>query len=160
MSLYLRILTIGLASFWLLLSGFWDKPLLLILGAISVVFSAYLALRIERVYSLHSVTKIIFRVPLYSLWLSWEMVKTTIDVVKCIWMPKRYPISPALNKVPMTQKTRLGKTIYANSITFTPGTVSVRLEQGEELLVHALTADGMDDLKAGGMDARVTDLEK
>lgn len=160
MSLYLRVLTIGLVVFWLLLSGFWDKPLILMLGLASVVLSAYLAMRIERVYSLHSVTKIIFKVPLYGGWLLWEIIKTNIDVVKCIWMPKRYPISPTLNKVPMTQTTRLGKTIYANSITLTPGTVSVRLEPGEQLLVHALTADSMDDLKDGVMDAKVTDLEK
>lgn len=160
MSLYLRVLTIGLAVFWLLLSGFWDKPLLLILGLVSVALAAYLALRIERVYSLHTVTKIIFRVPVYGIWLFWEIVKTNIDVVKCIWMPRRYPISPTLSKVPMTQTTRLGKTIYANSITLTPGTVSVRLEPGEQLLVHALSSDSMDDLKAGDMDSRVTGLEK
>lgn len=159
MSLYLRILTIGLIGFWLLLSGFWDKPIILILGAISVALSAYLAIRIERVYSLKSVTQIFIRVPMYTLWLSWEVVKTTLDVVKSIWMPKRYPISPTMSEVPMTQTTRLGKTIYANSITLTPGTVSVRLEPNGKLLVHALTADSMDDLKAGGMDARVTGLE-
>ena len=60
----------------------------------------------------------------------------------------------------MTQTTRLGKTIYANSITLTPGTVSVRFEEDGTLLVHALTADSMDELKDGEMDARVTGLEK
>lgn len=160
MSLYLRVLTIGLVCFWLLLSGFWDKPLILMLGVISVALSAYLATRIERVYSLQSVTKIFLRVPLYTLWLCWEVVKTTLDVVKRIWLPKRYPISPTLGVVPMTQTTRLGKTIYANSITLTPGTVSVRLEPNGKLLVHALTADSMDDLKTGAMDSRVTDLEE
>lgn len=160
MSLYLRVLTIGLVGFWLLLSGFWDNPLLLILGLASVALSAYLALRIERVYPLYSVNRIVFRVPRYGLWLLWEIIKTNIDVVKCIWMPKRYPITPTLEKVPMTQTTRLGKTIYANSITLTPGTVSVRLEPGEQLLVHALTAESMDDLKVGAMDAKVTELEK
>jgi len=160
MSLYLRVLTVGLVAFWLLLSGFWDKPLLLILGLASVALAAYLALRIERVYSLNSVTKIIFRVPMYGIWLLWEIVKTNIDVVKCIWMPKRYPISPTLTKVPMTQTTRLGKTIYANSITLTPGTVSVRLEPEAKLLVHSLTAESMNDLKTGVMDSRVTKLEE
>ncbi len=160
MSLYLRVLTIGLVCFWLLLSGFWYKPLILTLGLLSVALTAYLAMRIERVYSLQSVTKIFIRVPLYMVWVFWEVVKTTIDVVKRIWMPKRYPISPTIDNVPMTQTTRLGKTIYANSITLTPGTVSVRFEQDGKLLVHALTADGMDDLKAGGMDSHVSDLEE
>lgn len=160
MSLYQKVLTFGLACFWLLLSGFWDKPLILMLGVASVALTVYLAIRIERVYSLHSITRIFLRVPRYMLWVSWEVVKTTIDVVKCIWLPQHYPISPTLSKVPMTQTTRLGKTIYANSITLTPGTVSVRFEEDGKLLVHALTADSMNDLKAGGMDSRVTDLEE
>lgn len=160
MSSYLRFLVIGLVGFWLLLSGYWDNLLLLGLGVVSIVLTAWLASRIERYYQLKSVTQMLYRLPAYSMWLLVEVIKTNIDVVKCIWLPKRYPISPALAIVPMTQQTRIGKTIYANSITLTPGTVSVRLEQGGHLLVHALTEDGMNDLKAGGMDSRVTDLEE
>lgn len=160
MSSYHRFLVAGLIVFWLLLSGFWDNPLLLTLGAFSVALSAYLASRIEKNYPLRSVTRMLIRLPAYSGWLFIEVVKTTIDVTKRVWMPSRYPISPTLDVVPMTQNTRLGKTIYANSITLTPGTVSVRFEADAHLLVHALTADGMDDLKAGGMDCRVTDLEE
>lgn len=160
MSLYLRFLVTGLAIFWLLLSGFWDNPLLLTLGAVSIALSAYLASRIEKYYPLNSSTSTVFRLPAYSAWLFMEVINTTLDVTKRVWMPSRYPISPTLDVVPMTQESRLGKTIYANSITLTPGTVSVRFEEDAHLLVHALTADGMDDLKAGGMDRRVTALEK
>ena len=109
MSLYLRVLTVGLVGFWLLLSGFWDNGLLLLLGFASVVLTVYLAFRIERVYPLHSVTKMMVRIPPYAFWLTGEIIKTNLDVIKSIWMPKRYPISPTLDKVPMTQNTRLGK---------------------------------------------------
>ncbi len=160
MSSYLRFLVAGLIGFWLLLSGYWDNPLLLTLGAFSIALTAYLASRIERHYPLKSVTRMLFRLPAYGSWLLIEVIKTTLDVTKCVWMPSRYPISPTLDVVPMTQKTRVGKTIYANSITLTPGTVSVRFEAGGHLLVHALTADSMDDLKAGVMDSRVTAMEK
>ncbi|MEZ5536733.1 MAG: Na+/H+ antiporter subunit E [Thiolinea sp.] len=160
MSSYLYFLIVGLVVFWLLLSGYWDNPLLLMLGAASVALSVYLTARIERHYQLKSVTRMLFRIPAYSVWLLVEVIKTNIDVVKRIWFPSRYPISPTLAVVPMTQKTRVGKTIYANSITLTPGTVSVRLEQDQHLLVHALTTEAMDDLKAGGMDCRVTELEE
>ena len=159
MTLYIRFLTLGLAAFWLLLSGFWDNSLLLLLGVVSVVLSIWLAMRIERHYPLYSVTRMFFRFPPYWGWMMGEIVKCNLDVSKSIWMPKRFPISPVLDKVPMTQKTRLGKTVYANSITLTPGTVSVRFEQEKYLWVHALTQASMDDLKAGGMDSRVTDLE-
>lgn len=157
---YLRFLVIGLVVFWLLWSGFWDNPLLLGLGAASIALSAYLAIRIERYYPLRTVTGMLYRIPVYWLWLMTEVIKTNVDVAKRIWLPSRYPISPTLGVVPMTQKTRLGKTVYANSITLTPGTVSVRLEPNHHLLVHALTHESMEDLKAGGMDARVTNLEE
>lgn len=160
MSSYLRFLAVGLVGFWLLLSGFWDNPLLLALGAFSIALTVYLAYRIEKHYPLRSVTNMLFRLPAYWVWLVTEVVKANMDVVKRVWLPSRYPISPTLDVVPMTQKTRLGKTIYANSITLTPGTVSVRFETGDYLLVHALTLDGMNDLKAGGMDSRVSGLEK
>ncbi|CAA6808872.1 MAG: Cation transporter [uncultured Thiotrichaceae bacterium] len=160
MSSYLRFLLIGLVVFWLLLSGFWDNTLLLVLGAASVLLVTYLAFRIERVYPLLSLTRMLYRLPQYTAWLFLEVIKTNVDVVKCIWLPGRYPISPALAIVPMTQQTRVGKTIYANSITLTPGTVTVRLEQGGHLLVHALTEEGIVDLRAGAMDLRVTELEE
>lgn len=160
MSSYLRFLVGGLVVFWLLWSGFWDNPLLLGLGAASIALTAYLAARIEKHYPLNTVTRMLFRLPAYWAWLVIEIIKANIDVVRCVWLPSRYPISPTLDVVPMTQKTRLGKTVYANSITLTPGTISVRLEADQHLLVHALTLEGMNDLKSGVMDARATRLEE
>ena len=48
--------------------------------------------------------------------------------------------------------------IYANSITLTPGTITLDLRDGT-LLVHALTDDTADGLKSGEMDAKVHRLE-
>ncbi|HPE58977.1 MAG TPA: Na+/H+ antiporter subunit E [Thiolinea sp.] len=155
---YLRLLSIGLFIFWLLLSGYWDNGLLLILGVLSVLLVVYLAWRVDRYYPLHSLghPHTLLRLPFYWLWLFVEVAKSNIDVAKRIWFPRRYPISPVLEQVPMTQTTRLGRTIYANSITLTPGTISVRILPDSKLLVHALTHQGMDALKAGDMDRRVT----
>jgi multicomponent Na+:H+ antiporter subunit E len=47
---------------------------------------------------------------------------------------------------------------YANSITLTPGTISVDVKR-DEILVHALTRDGAEGLLAGEMDRRVTRFE-
>lgn len=156
---YLRLLGIGLLVFWLLLSGFWDNGLLLFLGVMSTLLVLYLARRIEQVYPLRSISSIVFRLPVYWLWLFVEIVKANVDVLKRIWLPQRYPISPVLDKVPMTQHTRVGKTIYANSITLTPGTVSVMLLKNGQLLVHALNQEAFNDLKKGEMDRRVSSLE-
>ena len=57
-----------------------------------------------------------------------------------------------------SQKSELGRVVYANSITLTPGTVTIDLE-GEELTVHALTKAGLEGVESGEMDRRVARLE-
>ena len=60
--------------------------------------------------------------------------------------------------MPTSQKSQLGQVVYANSITLTPGTVSMTLENNQ-VRVHALTEDIAEDLQTGTMDRRVTALE-
>jgi multicomponent Na+:H+ antiporter subunit E len=95
---------------------------------------------------------------LYWPWLLWEIVKANWDVAKIIANPS-LPISPTMMRVRASQKTDLGKAIYANSITLTPGTLSVGLE-GDEITIHALTRAGADGVVEGTMDRKVTELEK
>ena len=68
------------------------------------------------------------------------------------------PISPTLVRVKTSQKTALGVNIYANSITLTPGTISVEATR-KEILVHAVTREGAEALAEGRMDRRVTAFE-
>lgn len=93
----------------------------------------------------------------YWAWLSWEIVKANIDVAKVILSPK-LPISPVMFKTKANQKRELGQVIYANSITLTPGTVTVNLEDGI-LEVHALTIQGAKDVLNGEMDRRVCQVK-
>ena len=60
--------------------------------------------------------------------------------------------------VQASQKTAAGIATYANSITLTPGTITVGAN-GNELTVHALVKDGAIDLEGGGMDRRVSRFE-
>jgi multicomponent Na+:H+ antiporter subunit E len=60
--------------------------------------------------------------------------------------------------VTASQRTPAGLATYANSITLTPGTITVGVA-GNELTVHALVNDGALDLEAGGMDRRVSQFE-
>ena len=93
----------------------------------------------------------------YFVWLLIEIVKSNILVTKAIISPSM-PIRQNLFKVPYTQRTDIGQVIFANSITLTPGTVSVETETGH-FLVHALsfTEDDMDAL--ADMDVRVSATE-
>lgn len=68
-------------------------------------------------------------------------------------------ISPTVVKVRASQATEVGRVIYANSITLTPGTISLELAD-DTIIVHALTREGAESLKGGDMDRRVTRLEQ
>jgi multicomponent Na+:H+ antiporter subunit E len=73
----------------------------------------------------------------YMPWLTIQIFRANVDVVRRV-LGQSLPISPRMFRVRATQRTDLGRVIYANSITLTPGTVSVESE-GSEILVHALT---------------------
>jgi multicomponent Na+:H+ antiporter subunit E len=86
-----------------------------------------------------------------------EIAKSAWAVTKVILHP-RLPISPTMTIVKASQKTTAGVATYANSITLTPGTITVRLS-GKELTVHALVREGALDLEEGVMDRRVSEFE-
>ncbi|KAA6187680.1 cation transporter [Thiohalocapsa marina] len=155
---YLILSSLTLPAFWLLLSGFWDHGLLLAFGALSVVIAAGFGLRMERLEPTCYRPAMLLRIPAYWVWLTGEIVKANIDVVKRIWWPQEHPISPTMQRLHCTQQTLLGKTIYANSITLTPGTVAIEVSDNE-ILVHALSGAALQDLATGDMDRRVTRLE-
>ena len=155
--LYIIGLTLSLTAFWLLMSGIYT-PLILFLGAISVIFVLYLTRRMD------ALDEDVFEFKLkrkhfsYWSWLAKEIFTANIDVSKVILSPKMN-LSPRLVRVPLSQSNELATVIYANSITLTPGTVSVDIE-GDEIIVHALTQELMDGLTDGDMDQRVNYLEK
>ncbi len=157
--LYLVFLTFGLATFWLLMSGFWDNPLLLSFGVISVLLCLFFAWKIEKKYPFHKAISLLPGLPLFWMWLFKEVVVANIDVLKRIWLPEEFPLSPTIRTLPMSQKTRLGKTTYANAITLTPGTISMDVK-GNEVTVYGLLKESVDDLEKGEMDKRVSKLEK
>jgi len=88
---------------------------------------------------------------LLSLWLFGEVIKANFAVVKAVLRPDM-EISPTLLTVPTPQKTDIGKTMFANSITLTPGTVSMDVDEGG-ILVHALLSEmaNPDDFKEMGV---------
>jgi multicomponent Na+:H+ antiporter subunit E len=154
----LRILSLGgsLIVVWLLLSGHYT-PLILTFGLVSVFVVVAIALRMDVVDHESVPIHMTGRFLRYWSWLAAEIVKANIDVAKRVWTPSM-PISPTLFWLDTSQPGELGQVIYANSITLTPGTVSVSLEDGK-ILVHAIAREVGDDLAAGEMDRRVTLLE-
>lgn len=156
--MYLTLLGLALAAFWLLLSGFWDNGLLLGLGVISVALTLILCWRIRRQYRFQVDWSLLLGLPRYWRWLIFEVVKANIAVVKNIWFPEDYPISPTVRRLPMLQKTPLAKTVFANSITLTPGTVSIDVKE-DGVLVHGIMEEAVIELQDGEMNQRVAALE-
>lgn len=145
-----------LFGLWLLLSGHFE-PLLLGFGIMSCLLVVAIAHRMDVIDHEGHPIHIGHRALLYWPWLLVEIAKSNVEVARLILHPKM-PVSPAMVQVTASQKTDLGQVIYANSITLTPGTVSVELENGK-ILVHALTAAGAAALAAGEMDRRITAME-
>jgi multicomponent Na+:H+ antiporter subunit E len=151
-------LSLGLAlgALWLVWSGHYTS-LLLSLGFVSVVGVVVICGRMRLLDREAVAVEILTRLPLYVLWLFWEILKANLDVARRIVDP-RLPIDPRMIRVRTGQQHDLGRVIYANSITLTPGTVSVSV-QGDEIAVHALTQSAADGLADGKMNRRVTRLE-
>ena len=150
------ILSISLSVFWLLNSEH-STDYMLSLGVISIAFVVYIAHRMDVVDHESQPVHLTLKIPAYYTWLIKEIIRSNLVVVKHIWLGNK-SISPVFATITASQKTEIGKVIYANSITLTPGTVSVNLE-GDRILVHALLQESIKDLESGEMDRRVTQLE-
>lgn len=142
---------------WLLLSGHFE-PLLLGLGVLSCAAVVAIVHRMEVLDHEGHPVHLTPHVFTYWLWLGWEIVKANWDVARRVLDPS-LPISPTFLRVKASQPSELGQMIYANSITLTPGTISVDVGGGE-ILVHSLTREGADSLVEGEMDRRCRQLER
>lgn len=128
-------LFVFLTAYWFTLSGYFDHTVLLVTGGISICLVVALTARMkilddEAVPYLHG------QALGYYGWLFVEIVKANVAVVKAVLSPQMR-ISPSVFYVDMPQQTDLGRTVFANSITLTPGTISMEVEDGE-IMVHAL----------------------
>jgi len=146
-----------LSVFWLVDSGHFD-PLLLSFGVFSVALVVWINHRMTRVTGEYQPPVIMsWRMPGYIMWLLKEIVKSNIEVVRCIY--QRHPaIEPSVFKIRASQKSDIYKVLYANSITMTPGTITLEVE-GDEFTIHALTRSSREGVESGDMDRRVRSVE-
>jgi len=93
----------------------------------------------------------------YLFWLIVEIGKADWQVTKVILAPKK-PQNQSLIVILNSQSSDLGKAFFANSITITPGTVTVETED-DCFIVHALTEHAADRDALADMDRRVTAIE-
>ena len=154
---YNLFLLLVLATIWAANSGHYT-PLILGFGLVSIVMVLLLSKRMQLVGEEAQPLHLLRRLPSFYAWLWREIVVSNLAVTACVWRGKN-SISPTTASVPVHLKTRLGRVIYANSITLTPGTVSIHLGE-DEILVHALRASDLAALQEGEMQQRVSRLEQ
>lgn len=143
--------------FWILLSGEFSLVLILS-GIISSLLVSYWShdLLIEKT-DIKAGTKRIIRFIKYLPWLMWQIILSNIDLVYLTLHP-RMPISPRKIRFKNECKTAMGIVVLANSITLTPGTVTIEVNR-DEFIVHAITKEAAEGLLSGKMQARVREIE-
>ena len=149
-------LGILLFALWLLLSNHFN-PLMISFGVVSVFLTLWVAKRLdvidEESHPIHLTTR------LFKYWfiLAWKILQANLDVALRILGFK--PVSPQLIRIPFNQADDLSKVIYANSITLTPGSASIHIENGD-LIVHTISEEGARELFDGELARIVPQVEE
>jgi multicomponent Na+:H+ antiporter subunit E len=151
-------LGIGIYAMWLILSGHYTG-FLLTMGLLCSAFVVFIAVRMDLLdeegaplITLNS------KVWLYIPWFLGEVIKSNLLVARLIIDP-RLPISPTLMRFRGRPRTDLGRFILANSITLTPGTITLAIT-GDDFHVHAVAMEAIDGIEEGEMNRKVAALEK
>ncbi len=148
-------ISVFLFAFWLVLSGHFTL-LLLGFGAVSAVLVTWFLSRMDATdrerRKFYPGGKLLG----YFGWLLWSVVKANIDVTRRIWDP-RLPIKPDWTRLDTKVSTPMEKTLYANSITLTPGTLTTDVGE-DHFFIHALSQEGIDELREGEMERRIRRL--
>ena len=145
-----------LALFWLVLSGHYTV-LLIVLGAVSVALVCWLAWRADFPEREDVAPPLSPRLPRYVLWLGKEVLSSAVAVVRKVWSP-RPDLRPVVDVTPSPDMSVFTQVVYANSITLTPGTLSLDVDE-DRIEVHSLDPADVDTLRAGKMMRRARGLE-
>ena len=146
-----------LAGFWVGLSGYFDV-IHLTFGAISVTLvtcishkhltgGSGMGLGFARAW----------RTILYLPWLFWQILIANVDVLLRVVGARE--IEPMMIRYDADLKSAYGVTLLANSITLTPGTVTVEVDDDGVFLVHALSAEAAEGVLSRAMEGRVRKIE-
>jgi len=149
------VLGITLYLFWVILSGHYSG-LLLGLGALSMFLVVWVIRRMDRVDGEPRSIRPTPQLLAFGIWLLYCVIRSNLDVVSRIWSPD-LPIRPAWHRLGIRLRSSMHKTLYANSITLTPGTLTTEVSE-DHFMVHCLTEEGMKELEDGQMEDRIRRL--
>jgi len=150
------ILFVLFYAFWILMSGYFT-PFLLGAGALASAAVVWFVERMHVADREGHPAHLGRSALLYWPWLVKEILKSAIEVSRVILDP-RLPASPTVVRFRPSQQTVVGLVTHANSITLTPGTLSIEVGP-ERFVVHGLTRAGAQGAVDSEMDRRVTRFE-
>lgn len=143
---------IALFLLWVVLSGMFDAFHLLV-GVATVAFIAWQQTALAPLRGADEPRIRVLRLVLYVPWLMWQMLLSSIYVARVIlWDHEK--VDPCMIAFSSKQPSVLHRVVFANSITLTPGTLTVDLKD-DYFLVHALTPDTAADVLNGRMAEKV-----
>lgn len=122
------IAAVILLSIWILLAGTSMQELLFGTGLVFIIL-VFFGSKFELLADLKLNPKALLYLVIYCLVFMRELIKSNIDVARRVVHPK-LPINPGIVKVQTRLKSRLGRAFLANSITLTPGTLTVESKGG------------------------------
>ncbi|MCF7929607.1 MAG: Na+/H+ antiporter subunit E [Spirochaetales bacterium] len=141
------VLAVILALVWIMLTGVENRDEWIV-GGIALVLTVLVFFRPAGVYGgLRCSPKGIVLIPVYLVVFLWELIKSNLDVAVRVLNP-RLPINPGIVRFKTKMDSDLGKLILANSITLTPGTLTVDVED-DTLTVHWIDVDAAAPEDAG-----------
>jgi multicomponent Na+:H+ antiporter subunit E len=153
-------LFLGLLLFWLILSGQYE-PLFIGMGIGAAALTTLLtydflvaALRGGPPSTPRSLPVQLWRAVVYHAWLMLQVFPAAVQVASIVLRPSM-PIEPAILRFRTGMHSPLGRTIFGNSITFIPGTLTVDLDERDGYVVHVFTRDAADDLVSAEMQERI-----
>jgi len=147
-------------AFWLSLSGEFTV-ILIISGVVASLLVAYISsdLMLEEDVNLKINVVISLRTIKYHPWLFWQILKSNIDVAYRVLHPSM-PIDPRIIEFDSGLKTDRAIANLSNSITLTPGTITLSATKDGKFIVHALAQKHAEDLLSGEMQERIKRIEE
>lgn len=149
-----------LLAFWFALSGRAD-PLFVVTGIVTVVVVTAVTSPITAVclrpdarrVSVRRGVAAIVRALVFGVWMASRILVASTQLARIV-LSRQMPIDPCSVRFRTQLRSPLARTTLANSISLVPGTLTVDIE-GDEILVHALAPNQLDDLVSGRLQNRV-----
>jgi multicomponent Na+:H+ antiporter subunit E len=141
---------------WVVLSGKFDA-FHLSLGVISCAIVTYMSRDLLFVSGrLQGLATLSVRFIAYIPWLLWQIWLANLHVLKLALSPKAAErLEPHMIRLPTRLKSELSIVTLANSITLTPGTITVYASTDGKMTIHALDRKVGDIESLRAMEARV-----